>query len=57
MVHEPGDDVVRLHEKIMNDMDRRIQTLEKSINKIPWILLIAAINMMLNLVIIIIKRV
>ena len=51
-----GGDIVRLHEKWMDTMDRRVEKVETSINKIPWILLIAVINLAVSLIIIIVRK-
>ena len=56
MVDEHEETVIRLQEKKMDTMEQRVPCLAKSINKIPWILLIAAINLILNLTIIILKH-
>ncbi len=49
MIEQHGNDnLIRLHEKRMEMAEDRVGQVEKDIKKIPWILLIAVINIFLT---------
>ena len=49
MIGQHGNDnLIRIHEKRMEMSEDRVEQVEKDIKKIPWILLIAVINIFLT---------
>ena len=53
---EHDTNLIRLHEKLMTGMERRIEKVETNVNKIPWILLgvvVSSAISMINMIVLI----